>query len=87
MINVMHLNPWNAGLGIGGLKVGWCRADIGPITAGPHAVRLVADPRGVVEQIAVDTRLMGDEAEKLVGAIKHGRSLRCLQLDAFMLAR
>ena len=87
MTDVMHLNPWNAGLGVDGLKVGWCRADIGPVTAGPHTVRLAVDPRGLAEQIDVDTRLMGAEAEKLVGAGKHGRSLRCVQIDAFMISR
>ncbi|MBT3374930.1 MAG: hypothetical protein HN742_12900 [Lentisphaerae bacterium] len=87
MTDLLHLNPWSAGLGVANLQVGWSRAEIGDLRAGPHMLRLVVDPRSLKTLTEVDTRLMGADAAKRVGGLKHGRSLRCIQVDAIMLTR
>jgi hypothetical protein len=87
MTDLLQLNPWSAAIGTNNLKVGWCRIPVGALASGQHTLRILADPNSLRQQIEVDTKLMGGDAEKRVGALKHGRSLRCLQLDAILLAQ
>jgi hypothetical protein len=87
MSDLLHLSPWSAAIGTNNLRVGWCRTAVGPLAAGRHTLRILVDPHSLRQQIEVDTKLMGGDAEKRIGALKHGRSLRCLQLDAILLAR
>jgi hypothetical protein len=80
----LDLTPWNAGLGVDRVKVGWAAAAVGDLAAGRHTVEIVAVDK--LSKIArLDTKLMGGEAEKNIGATLEGRTLRAVQLDAWML--
>lgn len=86
MEDSLHLNAWNAGIGVDDIKVGWAKIDIAGLKAGEHKVELVAVDE-VSKDVEIDTQLMGGAAEKHIGAMAEGRAMRCLQLDAWMITQ
>jgi hypothetical protein len=82
--DIMHLNPWNAGTGANNISVGWAKILVGKLKRGDHLVELIAIDK-VNDSVNIDTKLMGGDAEKNIGAMLEGRAMRCLQLDAWMI--
>ncbi len=80
----MHLNAWNAGTGVDNISVGWANIPLSDLKQGEHTVELVAIDK-VMDKIAIDTKLMGGDMEKRIGAVLEGRAMRCLQLDAWII--
>ncbi|HEY3332771.1 MAG TPA: hypothetical protein VGK19_22250 [Capsulimonadaceae bacterium] len=86
-VSSFDLSVWNAGTGGNGLKVGWYSIALpAAVSAGTHKVRLVALP-GKKAAGAVDSKLLGGQAEQQAakGASSHG--LQVLQIDALMFAK
>ena len=86
MRDLMHLNPWSAGLSRANLQVGWTRAACPALAAGQHRVEILALNRQTSSAgNRVDIALMGAQAAHDVGAAIESDRLSYLQLDAWML--
>ncbi len=80
----IHLTPWNAGLSKDNIFVGWTELKIGHLSAGNH--KLTVRATGNSRQFAADTKLMGGDAEKRIGAGDIGNRLRAVQIDAYLIS-
>lgn len=84
--DALHLNPWNAGIGVNNIKVGWHRLALSsPLPSGTHKLEIIARP-GNAGELKADTQLLGgqsDAAMEAEAALITG--LQCVQIDAFML--
>lgn len=86
--DAMHLNPWNAGLGVNRMNVGWHVLALGQtLPAGEHRIELIARDGGF-QSLKADTLLVGGQSDADTEAeAARIEGLRCVQIDAFMLTR
>ncbi|WP_043586877.1 hypothetical protein [Geminisphaera colitermitum] len=85
--DALHLNPWNAGIGVNNMKVGWHRLALSspPLPPGTHQLEIIARP-GNTDALKADTQLLGgqsDAAMEAEAALITG--IQCVQIDALML--
>ncbi|MDR1280856.1 MAG: hypothetical protein LBK99_08540 [Opitutaceae bacterium] len=87
-VDALHLNPWNAGLGVNNMNVGWHSLPLsGPLPAGAHRIELIARQTGTLS-LKADTLLVGGQSDAETEAdAARIKGLRCVQIDAIMLAR
>jgi hypothetical protein len=85
--DAMDLGVWNAGTGESTLKVGWYSiAFASPLAKGAHRVMIVALPARASRRAALDTKLLGGQAEQQATKGAFARMLHTLQIDVFMLS-
>ncbi|MDP0495735.1 MAG: hypothetical protein Q7Q73_05955 [Verrucomicrobiota bacterium JB024] len=89
MSDLLHLNPWNAGLAAANMHVGWIELAL-PETysSGRHTVEIVA-LSGKDDSREIDVALLGGQSEKAMEkqAEEEGSQLMAMQIDALMLTQ
>ena len=89
IIDGLPHNPWDAGLGMAKLSIGWAKVSLSSsLPQGKHTVELVATPSEVQNQ-KIDTDLLGGQGDIAVENEAAGQfaKLRAIQLDALMLSK
>ncbi|MDR1283559.1 MAG: hypothetical protein LBK99_22465 [Opitutaceae bacterium] len=86
--DALHLNPWNAGIGVNNMTVGWHRLALSPpLPPGAHQLEIIARP-GDTGALKADTQLLGGQSDAATEAEAAAiTGLQCVQIDALMLTR